>query len=405
MISVKEAHAALMGAVDPLPAEEVDLADAAGRVLAEEVTTDRDVPPAARSAMDGFAVCTADLPSAGVPLPVVGEARAGAPPWGRPLLPGQAMRIFTGALLPPGADAVVMVELTEEAPAGGSVRLRERPQAGQNVRRRGEDRRRGEVVLAAGDPVHAAEVAVLAALGRRRVRVHRAPRVHLLSTGDEVVPVETDPADHQVRNSNAWGLRAQLREHGFGGVDLGIAPDRPEALREALRQGLQADALLVSGGVSVGAYDLVERVLREEGLDVLFHGVAMRPGKPLLAGRAGACLVLGLPGNPLSTFATFLVLVAPALRRLAGFARCGPPRVPAVLREPLRRKPGRTTFHLGRVTAGEEGFLAEPLPSASSGDVLSLARANAYLETVPGTDAQPAGSTVPALLWPEFAYR
>jgi molybdopterin molybdotransferase len=229
--------------------------------------------------------------------------------------------------------------------------------------------------------------------------------VRLLSTGDEVVPIETDPAEHQVRNSNAWSLRAQLSELRLVPEDLGIAPDRPQGLREALRAGLGGDVLLVTGGVSVGDYDLVAGALREAGLEVLFHGIAMRPGKPLLAGRRGSCLVFGLPGNPLSTFATFLLFVAPALRRLMGFAPCAPPRVQVTLTAAVSRKPDRTTFHLGRVWPEGRGLAAEPLPSTGSGDVLSLPRANAFLVTEPGSGAVAAGSAIPAVLWPDFAYR
>jgi molybdopterin molybdotransferase len=405
VISVEEAYDRLLRAVAPLPPVDVDLLEAAGRVLAEEVLADRDAPAAARSAMDGFAVQAEDLRTPPAVLRVVGEVRAGEPAPSRPLAGGEAMRVFTGALVPAGADAVVMVEVTEEDLSAGTVRVMRAAHPGQHVRARGEERRRRDPVLLAGSPLHAGEVASLAALGRARVRVHRPPVVHLLSTGDEVVPIESVPADHQVRNSNAWGLRAQLRDLRLVPVDLGIAPDRPEGLRQALRQGLQGDVLLVTGGVSVGDYDLVARSLAEEGLEVLFHGVKMRPGKPLLAGRRGNCLVFGLPGNPLSTFATFLLFVAPALRRLMGFAGCAPPRVPVTLRGDLERKPDRTTFHLARVTAGERGLVAEPLPSTGSGDVLSLPRANAFVVTEPGTGAVPAGSALPAVLWPEFAHR
>ncbi|HEX5045041.1 MAG TPA: gephyrin-like molybdotransferase Glp [Candidatus Polarisedimenticolaceae bacterium] len=405
MISIEEAFERLMAAIAPLPPVEVSLEYAYGRVVAEEIRADRDVPAADRSAMDGFAVHAADVREAGAILRVAGEVRAGEPAPAAELPRGEAVRIFTGALLPPGADAVVMLEATELGSDPARVRLCEPAERGQNVRARASDRRAGEIVLLPGDPIHAAEMAALAALGRPRVRVHRAPDVRILATGDEVVPVAATPGDHQVRNSNAWGLRAQLRELGLTARDGGIAPDDREGLRARLREGLQGDVLLVTGGVSVGAYDLVADVLKGEGLTVLFHGVAMRPGKPLLAGRCGDCLVFGLPGNPLSTFATFLVFVGPALRRLMGYTRCAPPCLKATLRAPLARRPGRTSLHVGRVLREGDGLVAEPLPSTGSGDVLSLVRANAFLVTEPGKEPQPEGSTIAALLWPEAGHR
>jgi molybdopterin molybdotransferase len=405
VISIEEAFERLMAAIAPLPPVEVSLEYAHGRVVAEEIRADRDVPAADRSAMDGFAVRAEDVREAGAILRLVGEVRAGEPAPATELREGEAVRIFTGALLPPAADAVVMLEETEAGPDADTVRLCEGVERGQNVRARGSDRRAGEIVLLPGDPIHAAEMAALAALGHPRVRVHRAPEVRILATGDEIVSVATTPAEHQVRNSNAWGLRAQLREMGLSARDEGIAPDDVEGLRERLREGLKADVLLVTGGVSVGAYDLVAEVLKGEGLSVLFHGVAMRPGKPLLAGRCGDCLVFGLPGNPLSTFATFLVFVGPALRRLMGYTRCAPPCLQATLRAPLPRRPGRTSLHVGRVRREGEGFIAEPLPSTGSGDVLSLVRANAFLVTEPGREPQPEGSTIAALVWPEAGHR
>jgi molybdopterin molybdotransferase len=405
VISVEEAYERLMGAITPLPPVEVSLEYAHGRVVAEEIRADRDVPAADRSAMDGFAVRAADAREPGAILRVAGEVRAGEPAPARELQQGEAMRIFTGALLPPGADAVVMLEATETGTDAEAVRVCERVERGQHVRARGSDRREGEIVLLPGDPIHAAEMAALAALGRPRVRVHRPPEVRILATGDEVVPVAASPAEHQVRNSNAWGLRAQLRELGLPARDGGIAPDDAEGLRDHLREGLQGDVLLVTGGVSVGAYDLVAEALKSEGMTVLFHGVSMRPGKPLLVGRCGDCLVFGLPGNPLSTFATFLVFVGPALRRLLGYTRCAPPCLKAKLRAPLARRPGRTTLHVGRVTRDGEELVAEPLPSTGSGDVLSLVRANAFLVTEPGQEPQPEGSMIAALFWPEAGHR
>jgi molybdopterin molybdotransferase len=385
MITVEEALRLLADATAPLKAIELPLDRARGCVLAETVVADRDFPPTDRSAMDGFAVRSADQ-----------ELHVG---------PGQAARIMTGAIVPPGADAVVMVELTREQDGGGRVCVDDEPPPGQHIRRRGEDLERGRTAMEPGAPIHAAEIAALASVGHTSVRVHRPPVVHVLTTGDEIVDPDCVPGNHQVRNSSARALLAQLAEHGIDGLDLGVAGDERGELDRVLRRGLEADVLLITGGVSAGKYDLVGDALAAAGMRTLFHRVAVKPGKPLLAGRRGDCLVLGLPGNPVSTFTSFALFVAPALRRLLGYRRWENRRRLAVLAEPLRERGERETYHLARLEWGPDGLTARSVSSPGSGDVLALARANGFIVTPLGGASHAAGSTVAALSWQDFDFR
>jgi molybdopterin molybdotransferase len=298
-----------------------------------------------------------------------------------------------------------MVELTSEDDNGESVTFEGEPMRGQHIRLRGEDVRAGERVLGTGAPIGPAEIAALAAVGRTRARVYRAPVVQIVSTGDEVVEPDVAPAPHQVRNSNARCLLAQLRDLGLEGRYLGIAPDNREDLGRAVRTGLTGDVLLVTGGVSMGKYDLVGEALEAAGMRQVFHKVAIRPGKPMLVGRAGDCLVVGLPGNPVSTFTGFAVFVAPALRKMMGYARCDNLEVTAVLAERLKRKPDRATYHLARVALTDDGFTALPVRTMGSGDVVSMSRANAFVITPAGSRALDPGTEVTAVLWPGFNLR
>lgn len=393
------ARAVLLDAVRVLPAEPASLEAALGRVLAERVVADRDFPPTDRSAMDGFAVRAADVPVPGTTLRVIGELRAGASADGRVVGRGEALRIFTGSVLPGGADAVVMVETTREDPAAGTVRIDAAPRPGDHLRRRGEDFREGEAILEPGTWIRAAEIAALTAVGTSTPRVHPSPRVAVLSTGDEVVEADGAVAIHQVRNSNARGLLAQLAEMGIRGTYLGIAGDEPRALEARLTRGLTHDVLLVTGGVSAGAYDLVGPALEALGARILFHGVSMRPGKPILAATRGSCAVVALPGNPVSAFTGFAVFVVPMLRKMAGHSRPEGEPIVARLASAVRRKPGRTTYALARIAVDDGVLVAHPTRSQGSGDVLSLVRANAFVVVPGGAHAVEAGSTVPALLF------
>jgi molybdopterin molybdotransferase len=399
LLSVSEALETLLSAVQPLPVSEASLTEAAGRTLAESVAADRDAPPTDRSAMDGYAVRAADCGTAGSVLADAGEVRAGQDPAGTAVRPGTAVRIFTGAVVPEGADAVVMIERCAVLDDGAAVRIETAVETGQNIRRRGEERKAGETVLSAGAVLRAAEVAALAASGRTHVRVVRAPRVGVLSTGDEVVPVGKQPAPHQVRNSNAAMLAAQVAAMGFAVDDLGIARDDRGALDALLADGLTRDVLLVSGGVSVGAYDLVGYALSRAGCTTLFHTIAMRPGKPLLAATREGCLVLGLPGNPVSAFTSFQVFVAPAIRKLAGDPQPIVPWVRATLTSALSLKPGRTTYHLARLAWVDGRPQVTPTPGASSGDVYALSRADCFIVTPAETTHVAAGAEVDVQAW------
>jgi molybdopterin molybdotransferase len=403
LLSVAKARSLLLDAVAPLGTIDVALGDALGRVLASDVAADRDFPPTDRSAMDGYALRAEDVTSNRTALRVVGEIPAGRAPGNLRVGPGEAVRLFTGAVVPEGADAVVMVEMTEAEADRRTVTVLEPPAIGQNIRRKGEDRRAGEPVLAAGEPIRAAGIAALAAVGATRVSVTRPPRVAVLSTGSEIVDAAETPASHQVRNSNARMLAAALAAMSAPVDDLGSVVDERTALALALARGLTFDVLIVSGGVSVGDYDLVAEGLRQAGCGVLFHTVAMRPGKPLLAARTPTCLVLGLPGNPVSAFTAFHVFAAPALRRLMGYRQPVRPHLRATLVDPLRVRPGRASYSLARLAWRDGRALATPVRSASSGDVLSLSRANAFV-VVPA-DAAPfqAGDEVEVMPWSESA--
>jgi molybdopterin molybdotransferase len=405
MISVEEALRALEAETGPLDVIELPLDRARGHVLAEPVAADRDFPPTDRSAMDGFAVRAADVTRSGQALDVVGEVRAGQPVGDIEVGPGQAVRIMTGSIVPPGADAVVMVERTAAADDERRVRIDDEPRPGQHIRRRGEDLERGRTALEPGTPIHAPEVAALASVGQVTVRVHRPPVVNVLSTGDEIIEADRTPADHQVRNSNAHGLLAQLAELGIEGRFLGIAGDTRGHLDRLLGQGLDADALLITGGVSVGKYDLVGEALEAAGMRLLFHKVAVKPGKPILTGRRDRCLVVGLPGNPVSTYTAFAVFVAPVLRRMLGYRRWENRSARATLTAPLNVRPGRATYLLARLEPGSEGLTARPVSYAGSGATLAMSRANGFIVCPVEGASHAAGTTVPVLAWQDFDFR
>lgn len=383
--------------------ESVPLAGALGRVLAADVRSDVDSPPFDRSAVDGYAVRSADLRSVPARLRIARTVAAGSAPSRARLRAGEAARIFTGAPVPPGADAVVMQERTSPFPSAaleaGAVSVLDRVGPGANVAPRAQELARGRVALRAGTVVGAPEVAVLASVGKILVPVRRAVAVALLATGDELVPAAEKPGRARIRNSNTPAVAALLGGLPAALIDLGIVRDDPRALLAAVRRGLRHDVLVLSGGVSVGDRDFVADALRAAGVEILFHRLRLKPAKPTLFGRRGKCFVVGLPGNPVSSFVSAELVVKRVVRRLAGIAPAGAPLVAA--RAAVALKPGsdREEYRPARVSVGADGlFVAEPVAFKGSSDFPGLTAANAFVVIPPGAAATPAGALVRAHL-------
>ena len=380
-LSVKEASDWIQEATPRLPAEMVSLFESLGQSLAEAVASPRDLPPSDCSAMDGFAVRTEDLVRAHsdqpVDLPVVFEIAAGGSP-ARPLAAGEVARIFTGAPLPRGADAVVRQEDTQSQ--GDRIRFTSAVPPREHVRDAGEDMRRGEEVLRAGARLGAAEIGVLASLGRSMVAVHRRPRVAILSGGDELVEVDGDLNGDRIVSSNSYSLAARCRELGAQPIYLGISKDDPQSVENQFRAALGADCVVSSAGVSVGDHDHVRPVLEKLGCNLEFWGVKMKPGYPLAFGRFdGGGLVFGLPGNPVSAFVTFEQFVRPSLLKMMGSERCFLASIRARLGEPLSKKVGRMHFVRVRLVREGQEWIATTTGNQSSGVMTSLAEADGLL--------------------------
>jgi molybdopterin molybdotransferase len=400
VISVEDALEIVLRETKVLLSEEVALEEAAGRVLAEDVHADRDLPPFDRAAMDGYALRARDVARAPAALEVVGEVRAGQWP-GRAVGAGEAVRIMTGAPVPEGADAVQPVERTRPLDEF-RVSVLDAVEAGAHVAPRGSEVRAGDVVVERGRVLSPASVAVLASTGCVRPRVGRRPVVAVLVTGDEVVDPATTPAAAQIRNSNGPAVCALAREAGAEVRPLGVAPDDEDALRHALRRGEGADVLVVSGGVSAGDYDLVEPALEGLGFSFLFTRVAIKPGAPLVFGRRGEGLVFGLPGNPVSAQVTFDLFVRAAIRRLQGARVVARPRVGVQLLSPVRNRSGRRAHLPARVRFEEGRLVARPVRSRGSGDLVAHARANALVVIEAERTEARAGDTAEAVLLGPF---
>lgn len=376
LVPLAQAQREVLGACPVLPTKRAPLADALGCVLAEPIVAPADVPPFANTAMDGYAVRAADTAAAPVTLEVVATLAAGTAPEVE-VGPGQAVRIMTGAAIPAGADAVAMVEITRPGPDPSRVVVGERVDVGLHVRRPGEDIAAGDQVFAAGEELDAGHLGVLASVGAHEVHIHPRARVGVLSTGDELVEATERPGPGQIRDANRPSLLGLLRESGFEAVDLGIARDDEGEITRALRRGVEeCDAVLTSGGVSVGDFDLVKVVLERMTAGAMrWMQVAVRPAKPLAFGTAGATPVFGLPGNPVSSMVSFELFARPALRLMSGHRQLERPRAQAVADEALVRRPDGK-LHLLRVVAerGDDG-LVHVRPSGGQGSHMLRAMA------------------------------
>jgi molybdopterin molybdotransferase len=393
------AHAADLA----VPATElIPLLESNNRVLAKEVLADRDQPPFDRSTRDGFAVRAADFGDG--PLKIAGQVRAGEQWEGLALQQGTAIGIMTGAPIPEGADAVVMVEHVERAdgtirPAGGRT-----IRSGENIVRRGSEAGAGQVVLPAGTLMESAEIALAAACGSPALTVFRRPKVAIVATGDELVEIDAVPEPQQIRNSNSYGLASLVSRAGSDAARLPIAPDRRAELEEIMRSARRCDLMLLSGGVSMGEYDLVEEVLERLGAEFFFTGVKMQPGKPLVFGRLPAAdgfpaqFFFGLPGNPVSTQVTFHCFVEPLLRAMAGAAVQGPRFAQATLAGDVMGRPGLMRVLPARLTADRVRPEVRLVSWQGSGDLAANARANCYAVLPPEIERFAAGDVITILL-------
>ncbi len=389
----------------PAPAvEDIDFRSAHGRVLAEGLAATCDIPPFNKSAVDGYAVRAADVGAVPVELRCAGESRAGSN-WDAPLRPGEAVSIMTGAPVPDGADAVQMVERTRRSADGSLVTILDEVRPGENLILRGSEASTGKVVLESGRYVGPAEMAILAMFGHCRVRVFRRPGVALASTGDELVEADQAPGPAQIRNSNAPSVAAQLKLLGLEAEYLGIARDDRDEIRRVITEGLRRDVLILTGGVSVGAYDFVEEILLEAGLEVVFSGVAVRPGKPTVFARRSDRIVFGLPGNPISTFVSFELFVRPALERICGLTSSGLFRVRGRVTSGVKHKSERTSFIPAWLSWSQEGWRIEPLPWRGSSDIIGFSRANGLLILPQDRKAVAGGEWVEAVMLPDFWQR
>lgn len=374
----------------------VDLSvwDALGYVLAQDLQAERHYPPFDRATRDGYALRAVEAIS-GASLRCAGEIKAGDA-MTEPLAPTTCVQIMTGAPVPSGADAVVMIEHTHRD--GAFIRFQQTAARGQNIVPKGSEAAKGETLLHAGARLGYAELGLAAQIGATQLRCAKKPRVAILSTGDEIVPVHAIPGPFQIRNSNSVSLAAQVREAGGEPAILGHAADHIQNLRETIQRGLHEDLLVLSGGVSMGKYDLVEDVLKELGATFCFDEVAIRPGKPAVFAIRDGKPIFGLPGNPVSTMVTFELFVVPAIDLLSGAPARSLPLLRAALGEPLKEKPGMTHFLPANVRWSSGAPVVKPLSWKGSGDTVTMAKANCFLVVGAEIGTLSAGESVNVLM-------
>jgi molybdopterin molybdotransferase len=419
----------------PTATEEVALLHSVHRVLAEPILADRDIPPFARSTRDGYAVRATDLASLPATLKVIGEIKAGPSQTPRALHPGETFSIMTGAPVPPGADAVVMVEYTSQK--GESVEITRPVAPAENTVPQGAEAKRGSLVLDRGTQLNEAAIALAASVGKSQLKVFIRPRVAILTTGDEIVDLNADPGPAQIRNSNTYSLAVQTQEAGGDPVLLPIAPDEPRRLRQLIEQGLQSDLLIMTGGVSMGRYDLVEQVLAELHAEFFFTGAKIQPGRPVVFGRvpcgAGAPArespsapvpqegspareaasapvpqqtsptrphkyFFGLPGNPVSTMVTFELFARPMLEALAGMSPRPLTFLHARLKSEIHIKTGLKRFLPATLSGAYENSRVELVPWQGSGDIAARTRSNCYIVIPPDREHFAVGDWVAVML-------
>lgn len=405
MISVEEALERILGEIHPLPVTQVPLAKTLGLVLAEDVVAHEDMPPFANSAMDGFALRSQDSHTRnGQPprLHVTGGIAAGYIA-DHPVEEGTAMRIMTGAPIPPGADAVIQIELTKyDGPESSWVEVLQPVAPDNNVRPAGEDMRNGQTILRRGTEIGPWEIGVLATLGWATVPVTRQPQVAILGTGDEVIDIDQPLAPGKIRNSNSYLLEAAVQKAGARPIRLGVARDTVESLREKFSQALGSDLIITSGGVSVGDFDLVKDIMAEQG-EINFWRINMRPGKPVAFGHIGQTPLLGLPGNPVSAAVTFELFGRPVLRKMQGHTRLLRQQVEAIVEDGVSGRAMRRHYVRAHIEWRDGRFIARTTGNQGSNIMTSLLNSNALIIVPEGGPEIKPGEMAKALMldWPE----
>ncbi len=397
MISVDTAVKIVTDVTEPLPAKTVPFEMALGLCLAQDVQSDINMPPFERSAMDGYAVIAEDTARAPVELAVIEDIAAGHMPT-KKVQHGQASKIMTGAAVPEGADAVVKVEETEDLPTDNRVKILRTIDGGKNISKMGEDMKVGQVVLRKGMTIRPQEIGILATVGKSRVEVFSAPAVGIISTGTELVDVESKPAAAQIRNSNGYSLAAQARRLKVDVELLGTVKDTKEEISRMMRKGLQKDIMILSGGVSMGEYDLVGDVLKDLGTQIYFEKVALRPGKPVIFGKKGKTFIFALPGNPVASFVTFELFIYPAIRKMMGFSTLHRTTLKASLEVEILVKRKRREYRPAFLRMQNNAWVVTPVEWHGSADLLSTTRANCLLIVREDAEKLSVGQLVDVIL-------
>ena len=396
MISYEQALMTILNNTRRLIPEKIFIEGSVGYLLAEDIYSKIDMPPFNKSAMDGYAVIAQDTQGAPVKLKCIGLIQAGEN-FKRKILHGECVKIMTGAPLPEGADSVMMIEDTTNSDK--FVNIKVSVSKWQNVCFKGEDIQEGNKIFEKNRVISSSSIALLATVGKRSVRVIKKPMVTILNTGGEIVPVGRKLSRGQIYNSNGPQLAALLKADGINPCYLGIAQDKPKELMQAVKKGLKSDIFLISGGVSMGDYDLVPSILKRIGVKEIFHKVNIKPGKPLFFGKKRKTLIFGIPGNPVSNFLTYQLFIRPAIYKMSGYRSCWPRFEKGILKSSFRQKTGRTHFVLAAAKKKDSNWCVNPVSCHGSADVLALSKANGFMMVDKNINYLRAKSKVRILLW------